>query len=302
MKRKTYEAARDKWPQILAALGFPESALSGKHGPCPCTGEGTDRFRFADNGRGAYHCHCTQDGDNSGFDLIRCWKGLEFREAAAMVDEVLGNGDIKPSKPKNKPDPLPRLRRCYEESHAPGLAVRRYCTNRKIPTSKIMREICNGKRPDGSGLSFSMMCPIFDHKGAVSVHLTYLDQQGRAIEQGGTRKRVLPPLRPMVNGYWIPLAQEGNHLFVAEGIETAMSAIPLFGAKAVFALVSTHGMKTFRVPEQYTAMTVLADNDNNFAGQSAAYELANKAALKGVSVDVLIPEMGDFNDELRNTA
>lgn len=40
-------AARGNWKSILRQTGVPESALSGKHSPCPGCG-GKDRFRFDD--------------------------------------------------------------------------------------------------------------------------------------------------------------------------------------------------------------------------------------------------------------
>ena len=45
--------------------------------------------------------------------------------------------------------------------------------------------------------------------------------------------------------------------------------------------------------------TVMGDNDSNFAGQKAAYSLANRLILNNYVVEVNIPEIvGDWNDEL----
>lgn len=290
--RKTADKARDKWPGILAALGMPSEALNGKHQPCPCTGDGTDRFRFADKGRGAFYCHCV-DGQGDGLELVQCLKSCGFREAAQMVDEVLGD-DIKPTPQTDKPDPRIKLRKVYGMSYPVGLVVRRYLKSRKLAASPVMREISYGE-------TFGMVCRIYDDQGPLSLHVTYLDRQSNPVEFCGTKKRVLPPLRPMSGNYWIPLADQGRHLYIAEGIETAMSSVPLFGATAVYATVSTHGMKTFRLPREFDRVTILADRDENYAGQAAAYALAERLS-RDTEPNVIVSEGNDFNDDLRATA
>jgi putative DNA primase/helicase len=46
-----HERLGSAWPQVLARLGLPESALRNRHGPCPVPScGGKDRFRF-DNKR-----------------------------------------------------------------------------------------------------------------------------------------------------------------------------------------------------------------------------------------------------------
>lgn len=290
--RKTADKARGKWRGILTALGMPTEALSGKHQPCPCTGDGTDRFRFADKGRGAFYCHCV-DGQGDGLELVQCLKSCGFVEAAQMVDEVLGE-DIKPEPEKAKPDPRIKLRKVYGMSYPAGLVVRRYLKSRKLAASSVMREICYGE-------TFGMVCQIHDSEGPLSLHVTYLDRQSQPVEWYGARKRILPPLRPMAGNYWIPLADQGRHLYVAEGIETALSAVPLFGATAVYSLISTHGMETFRLPRSFDRVTILADRDGNYAGQAAAYALAKRLS-KDTEVHVIVSEGNDFNDDLRATA
>ena len=60
------EDAQGKWRSVLAACGVPADALDGKHHPCPATGQGEDRFRFADrNGSGNFFCGCS-DGKKGG--------------------------------------------------------------------------------------------------------------------------------------------------------------------------------------------------------------------------------------------
>jgi len=57
-------------------------------------------------------------------------------------------------------------------------------------------------------------------------------------------------------------------------------------------------MVAFEPPEGIRIITVFGDNDNNFAGQKAAYTLANKLFIRGLVVQVMFTEHGDFNDAL----
>jgi len=56
-------------------------------------------------------------------------------------------------------------------------------------------------------------------------------------------------------------------------------------------------MESFEPPEGVKTVTIYGDNDANYTGQKSAYILANKLALKGVKVNVIIPEgVGDWAD------
>src|SRR5439155_22198569 len=77
MLNSTIERAKGRWPGILAALGIPANALTGKHGPCPMCG-GKDRFRFSDNdGSGDYIC--SQCGAGYGMRLLEKFHGWDFK-------------------------------------------------------------------------------------------------------------------------------------------------------------------------------------------------------------------------------
>jgi len=125
-------AAKGRWREIArSALGIPEEALSGEHGPCPkCSG--TDRWRvfadFAETG-GAICNQCGRDlGD--GFSLAQWWLGIGFREAVMRIADHLG---IKASdrgrddRSGNKANPARHLR--FLDWHE-GLATT-WCALRK---------------------------------------------------------------------------------------------------------------------------------------------------------------------------
>jgi phage/plasmid primase-like uncharacterized protein len=98
------------WPNVLAQLGVPASALRNKHGPCPNCG-GKDRFRF-DNRYGRGDFICNQCGAGSGFDLLMRMHHWDFRTARDQVMRAGGLSEfpgytvelIKPSSPPREPD------------------------------------------------------------------------------------------------------------------------------------------------------------------------------------------------------
>ena len=75
------DRALNRWHGILPALGIPAKALTNRHGPCPMCG-GKDRFRF-DNKGGRGTWFCSQCGAGDGIELVKQFKGCDFKEAAA---------------------------------------------------------------------------------------------------------------------------------------------------------------------------------------------------------------------------
>lgn len=102
------EAARGRWPGILASLaGLSDQQLSDRHQPCPLCG-GEDRYRFDDrDGSGSWFCNrCggknQQGGAGNGMDLLMRKTGWEFKRAAEEVERHLGI-----SSPRSTPTPPP---------------------------------------------------------------------------------------------------------------------------------------------------------------------------------------------------
>lgn len=90
------EAARGRWPDILASLaGLTDQQLTDRHQPCPLCG-GEDRYRFDDkDGSGSWFCNrCggrTQSGGaGNGMDLLMRKTGWEFKRAAEEIERHLG--------------------------------------------------------------------------------------------------------------------------------------------------------------------------------------------------------------------
>jgi len=128
----------------------------------------------------------------------------------------------------------------------------------------------------------------------MSIHRTYLQDAGKApVPEPKKLMQGLP-----LAGSAIRLTPVSKVLGIAEGIETALAASELFGVPC-WSCISTSGIEAFEPPEGVKELIVFADNDANFAGQSAAYRAAHRLALKGYEVEVCVPpNVGDWLDEL----
>ena len=295
---KTLDAARGKWTSILTQLGVDASALDGRHKPCPCTGQGTDRFRYANqNGSGNFFCHC-QHGRCSGISLLMCKFGWTFQQAASEVDKIIGN--VKPDMERAMPDPLPRLQKAWKASKPAGFAVRRYLKNRGLICPPSVREIRQQYFDGDKRMGFydCMVGVIETATGErASLHLTYI-KDGAKADVPSPRK-VLPPARPITGGA-IRLFPQADTIGIAEGIETAIAAHMLFSLP-VWSVVNRNGIETFVPPEGVKRVVIYGDRDESYAGQAGAYRAAERLA-RLVDVEVVLPDVGDFNDVLRKRA
>ena len=83
---------------------------------------------------------------------------------------------------------------------------------------------------------------------------------------------------------------------IAEGIETALSAMQATGQTA-WAALSTSGLRTLELPADVHDVVVLADGDD--AGEAAARDCGWRWNREGRRVRIARPPQGmDFNDLL----
>ena len=87
-------------------------------------------------------------------------------------------------------------------------------------------------------------------------------------------------------------------LGVAEGIETALACYLASGIPT-WSCVSAPGIKSFQWPAGLQSLVIFGDNDASGVGQSAARDLAGRAAAAGLECRVLIPPTvgNDWLDE-----
>lgn len=293
MQRSDIDAqTTGRWPSILAGLGVAEQYLRPKQGPCPMC-EGKTRYRFDDKeGRGTWICnHC---GAGNGIGLVMRLRGVDFKSAVALVREVLPDSAAGVvAKERSIEERRLALLRIWDRS-TPVMAgdpVDAYLSGRGLKFGsaglRCLRSQTYYDEGRKAGVYDAMVAVMKDKDGkGKSLHLTYL--------LGGRKAPVESPRKIMqalgtVSGCAVRLEKAGRTLGVAEGIETALAASVLFGGP-VWAVISANGLASFQWPEEVRKLSIYADHDESFAGQRAAYTLAERAKAKGLEVEVVMPE------------
>jgi putative DNA primase/helicase len=102
-----------------------------------------------------------------------------------------------------------------------------------------------------------------------------------------SRKKIMKAV-DTINGGAVRLHEPKDELGVGEGVESSLAAHELFGM-AVWAALSAGGIKSFHPPEGLRQLHIFADNDSNYVGQDAAYNLACRLSRDGIKVEVHVP-------------
>lgn len=155
----------------------------------------------------------------------------------------------------------------------------------------------------------AMLAAITDAEGQhIATHRTYLHQDASAW-----RKPPLANAKKVLGGFaggFIPIwrgssgkpmraAPHGEHLVVAEGIESGLSCAVLAPELRVITAVSVSNLTRLDLPETITRLTLAADDD---APESVAAAVLHRAAerfvAQGREVAIARWESGDANDAL----
>lgn len=306
--------ANGRWKEIFIASGIDAYHLESQNRPCPLCG-GTDRFSFTDyQKRGNYLCR--QCGVGDGIALIQKYRQCTFFEALDWIDAYLGieypknmpvlSGDeeseevsIEIIQARERMALWAKARPVQE-----GDPVWEYLLGRGLDPRACYPEIrylANAEYREGDEVKVLpvMLSRVTDGRGVViNLHRTYLKNEQKAS--------VAKPKKLMVGTVKDGAVQLGppvqEILGLAEGIETAMAAHELTGIP-VWATLGCANLKSFAaIPMSVRQVFIFADNDANFAGQSAAYQLAHTLSIHGLEVQVLVPShMGqDWLDVLQS--
>ena len=280
-----HERARGRWAEILTGIGFPESALSGRHVACPACG-GTDRFRYLRDDDGGFFCSDTR---GAGVELVKHFLGIEFKEAALKIEAIIGS----------EWDPKPREETYADRLRKIAMPSKRsaYLEARGLEVPHALRwckavDYFDGKEKVGTYPA--MLAPITRSGRFLTFHVTYLGKGCKADVP--VPRKVLPGGH--ISGGGIALYPAEPAIGVAEGIETAIAAKMIHGVPVHSAINATMLAK-WQWPEGTEHVRIFADRDANYAGQAAAYQLAHRLALKGIKVTIELPSIvGDWNDVL----
>jgi hypothetical protein len=99
-------------------------------------------------------------------------------------------------------------------------------------------------------------------------------------------------------GNAVRLTPHDDILVVGEGIETMLSLVEAVPVLPVWAALSSgHLGAVLLAPEGVQRLYIAIDRDP--AGQRAAERLSARATEVGITVRLLEPRLGDFNDDLR---
>ncbi len=142
---------------------------------------------------------------------------------------------------------------------------------------------------------FPAMLSFVEVGAGFAVHRTYLSPDGKGKARVEPNKLMLG----RVSGGAVRLTEAQGPLVVAEGIETALSLLcgPLREPAAIWAALSTSGMRGLHLPSDPHQLTIAPDGDS--PGREAANALAERATGLGWQVSLLpAPDGRDWNDIL----
>jgi putative DNA primase/helicase len=331
----TKERAHGRWREILPALGIDESYLSGRNCPCPICG-GTDRFRFLDrrgkDGDGMWVCNQCTPKPRPAIELAIAFTGKPFREAARIVDEILGGREVIPQTTIRLPEDNGGKTIQFRKSWRRGVPVKRgdvvdlYLQYRgvgmdlyppclrtstldwylethpdflppPIPVPPDLAHI-NHLQPRVTYEQMhrlpAMVAAIANPEGQhVATHRTFRAADGRGKANVSAPRKVAGKYG---KGPTIRLSPTAPTMGIAEGVETALSATRLFRIP-VWSVICAYGIETFEPPPECRHLIVFADHDRHGKGLQAAEQLRGRLTIP---VDIQMPDRPgtDWNDVL----
>lgn len=296
--QKASDRADGYWPQILEHAGCPPSVLNKQHQSCPFCG-GTDRFRFADKGKGLWVCvKCTDSKYESGLSFLMNILGLkDYKEAAKWVhgyfdgSNAQGEGfqRILPPQSSETPEEIEARKRyrvqkmrdliaqtrpvsgsdpvsLYLESRVPGLRGLTIPQGiRYHPNLEYWEAEQNQSKPVLRGRFPAMVVAGYDPLGKlVQVHKTYLTPDGRKAPVTNVKKTDVGVGSNSFALRMMEVQPTDSVLGVSEGIETGLASALMYDIP-VWPCHSSSILSNFVLPEvlkaQIKRLVIFGDND-----------------------------------------
>jgi hypothetical protein len=144
-------------------------------------------------------------------------------------------------------------------------------------------------------------------KGFIGVHATRIGRTGSDPPYAHYERRTAGACQG--GGVWFGTVSPHEPLIVGEGIETTLSAMFLWGAKAGVATLGTEGLQSLVLPSAARKVVIAADNDLPLPGKKFGVGLRDAKATRRLwleedpNIDVEIkmapgPAPRDWNDVL----
>lgn len=131
-----------------------------------------------------------------------------------------------------------------------------------------------------------------DDGALASIHRTWLDPSRPAKAPVAQPRKALG----RVHGFAVRFGHYAHTLLVGEGIETVLSLVTAMPDIPAAAALSAGSLGSFAPPSVTTRLVIARDNDPE--GGRAAERLLRRCQDMGIAATVIVPERGDFNDDL----
>ena len=149
---------------------------------------------------------------------------------------------------------------------------------------------------DGGGVRRlpALVAAVTGADGVLSgIHRTWLDPRSPAKAAVSRPRKALG----RVHGHAVQFGEPAaGTLMVGEGIETVLSLLTAVPDNIAAAALSAGSLGAFAPPAGVSRLVIARDNDPD--GERAAERLALRCARAGVAALTVVPEGGDFNDDL----
>ena len=127
------------------------------------------------------------------------------------------------------------------------------------------------------------------------VHRTWLDPHRPAKAPVAAPRKTMGRVYGLAVRFGRPAG--GASLLVGEGLETVLSLLTAVPTLAGAAALAAGSLGAFSPPPGVSRLLIARDGDPE--GEAAAERLVMRCAEAGIDATVLVPERGDFNDDLR---
>ncbi|MEB3047382.1 DUF7146 domain-containing protein [Rhizobium mulingense] len=156
------------------------------------------------------------------------------------------------------------------------------------------RDLVTGKMTSYSAL----IAAVTDGAGTITgVHRTWLDPDGDGKARVEDPRRALGGLLGNAVRFCMPLEMPMTVMVAGEGLETVLSLSHVMPRMPMAAALTGNHLVAFRPPAGCQRLYIAADADA--AGRHGIEGLSRRAQSLGILPLVLSPELGDFNEDLR---